>query len=165
MLLMPMIKISTICREHGLQRGGLSIPNRQSLIPFCMMVGACLIGCASPTQPIPTTYPVHGRVTYEDGTPVTDGLVQFHPDASLSVATTGKIQSDGAYSLTTMRDGLRAEGALPGPNRAIVLVVNENGGSKLDPRLQQGRASSTTFPTPYIVEPKDNEINLTIQRQ
>ena len=115
MLLMPMIKISTICREHGLQRGGLSIPNRQSLIPFCMMVGACLIGCASPTQPIPTTYPVHGRVTYEDGTPVTDGLVQFHPDASLSVATTGKIQSDGTYSLTTMRDGLRAEGALPGP--------------------------------------------------
>jgi hypothetical protein len=90
-------------------------------------------------------------------------LVQFQPTASLSVATTGKIQSDGTYSLTTMRDRLRAEGALAGPNRVIVLPVDKDRRSKKDPRLQEA-IPSTTFPTPYIVEPRDNEFNLTIER-
>jgi len=138
---------------HGHQRIGL------------ILIGtACLAGCRSRPQPLPATYPVHGKVTYKDGTPVTDGLVQFQPKTSLSVATTGKIQSDGAYSLTTMRDSLRAAGALAGPNRVIVLPVDKNGKDKQDPRLQQGRVPSTTFPTPYIVEPRDNEYNLTIER-
>ena len=138
---------------HGTRRIGL-----------ILIAAACLAGCGSRPQPLPATYPVHGKVTYKDGAPVTDGLVQFQPSASLSVATTGNIQSDGTYSLTTMRDSLRAEGALAGPNRVIVLPVDKDRMGKQDPRLQQGGIPSTTFPTPYIVEPRDNEFNLTIER-
>ena len=56
-------------------------------------------------------------MTYKDGTPVCEGFVQFHPEADTSVTTTGAIQSDGEYRLTTMRNGLHADGALVGPNR------------------------------------------------
>ena len=157
-------KTSTRHRVYGLQPCCLSIASPQSLIPFCMLVAACLIGCGSRPRPLPATYPVHGKVTCKDGTPVTEGVVQFQPSASLSVATAGRIRSDGTYSLTTMRDGLLAEGALAGPNRVIVLIVDKSSRSRQDPWLQRARTSSTVFPTFYTVEPKDNEHNLVVEQ-
>jgi hypothetical protein len=58
------------------------------------------------------------------------------------------IQSDGTYSLVTKRDGLQADGAVPGANRVIV----------------QCGLQSTIYPAPYRVEARDNEFNLKIER-
>lgn len=105
----------------------------------------CWLGCGHRPAPLPATYRVHGTVVYKDGTPVTRGLVQFQPQADASVTTTAAIGKDGAYSLTTMRDGLRAEGAVAGPNRVIVIPF-------------------TTYPAPYVVKPCDNEFRLVVKR-
>jgi len=46
-------------------------------------------------------YPLKGKITYADGTPVTAGMVNFDSGTSLS---RGKIQSDGSYAVGTLKD-------------------------------------------------------------
>jgi hypothetical protein len=128
-------------------------PARLCLDAF-LIATMCLTGCGKPAKPLPTTYPVHGKVTYKDGAPVRDGLVQFHPEADPSVTTVAVIQSDGTYRLKSMRDGVRAEGAVPGVNRVMVTP----------PGNAHGIILPVTYPTPYNVEPRDNEFHLTIER-
>lgn len=48
------------------------------------------------------TYPVSGKVTFEDGSPLTKGTVVFE---STTMAAMGQIQPDGTYTLTTYKDG------------------------------------------------------------
>ena len=47
-------------------------------------------------------YPLKGKITYADGTPITAGMVNFASETSLS---RGKIQSDGSYVVGTLKDG------------------------------------------------------------
>jgi hypothetical protein len=116
-----------------------------------LVLVACLAGCGKRPAPLPTTYPVHGKATYRDGTPLAGGSVQFLPEADRSVTTNGEIGGDGTYRLTTMRDGLRAEGAVAGPNRVIV-VTSPN------------TVTPIILPAPYNVASRDNEFNLTVER-
>ena len=114
------------------------------------LLGAlCVMGCRDQARPLPTTYPVHGTVTDGTGKPVTSGIVRFQPEAEPSVTTVAKIGEDGAYSLHTMRDGLRAEGAVAGPNRVILVVTLPGVGM-----------TSINYPKPYNVEAGENVINL-----
>lgn len=134
-------------------------------VSFAIAALLCLAGCGRRSAPLPRTYPVHGKATYENGAPVTAGLVQFQPQSEPSVTTAGVIRNDGAYSLATMRDGLRAEGAVAGPNRVFVIPA-ENVARRADSRriTQQGASVPTVYPTPYRVEPRDNEFNLIVER-
>jgi hypothetical protein len=116
-----------------------------------LVLAACLVGCGKRPDPLPTTYPVHGKATYRDGAPLAGGSVQFLPDADRSVTTIAEIDANGRYRLTTMRDGLRAVGAVAGPNRVLV-VPSPNA---LMPII---------LPTPYNVVARDNEFNLTVDR-
>src|SRR5581483_11393870 len=60
-----------------------------------------LAGCAG-------KYPVRGTVTYDDGTPVTKGLVVFERTAGgPPVTARGQIQPDGHYELSTDKPGDR----------------------------------------------------------
>jgi hypothetical protein len=137
------------------------IPNPQSLIPFLLV--ATLAGCGKPAKPLPPTYPVHGRVTYKDGAPVRDGFVQFQPASDAWVTTAGAIQSDGTYNLTTMRDHLRADGAVAGPNRVTVVAAPSGGQAKQPLSSKMSRSPEPyVFPTPYTIQPRDNVINLTV---
>jgi hypothetical protein len=129
---------------------------RQSLGSILALV-ICLAGCGKRPPPLPTTYPVHGRVTYQDGTPLCGGLVQFFPQADLSVTTNATIASDGTYSLTTMRNGLRAEGAGAGPNHVIVIAPPSTNANQKGVLL-------TVSPDPCNVEPRDNKFDLTVER-
>jgi hypothetical protein len=67
-------------------------------------------------------------------------------------------------SLVTTRDGLRAEGAVAGPNRVIVVAVDKNNPQVSAAVRQQGPLPTTYFPTSYTVEPRDNELNVTVER-
>lgn len=56
----------------------------------------------------PRLYPVQGTVTFEDGAPVSGGLVVFESagaDGKASVMARGAIQADGRYELSTDRPG------------------------------------------------------------
>jgi hypothetical protein len=120
-----------------------------------LIAGACLAGCGRRARPLPQVYPVHGRVTYANGKPVADGIIQFTSEADTSLNANAIIGPDGRYTLTTMRDRLEAEGAPAGLNRVVVTPP-------LSDTNERGSATPTVFPTPYKVEPHDNEINLTI---
>jgi hypothetical protein len=62
--------------------------------------------------------PVHGTVTLDDGTPVTNGMVVFESkDAAKPVSARGDIQSDGSYQLSTDQPG---DGVPPGWYRVLV---------------------------------------------
>jgi len=132
--------------------------------PLLMEV-ACVLGCGARPQPLPTTYPVHGTVTYRDRKPVTGGLVQFQAQAEPSVTTVATIQSDGMYRMSTMRNGLRVDGAVAGPNRVIVTPPGSTT-SQQATNTDIGRRGviPTVYPVPYNVEPRDNEYHLTIER-
>jgi hypothetical protein len=116
-----------------------------------------LAGCGKRSAPLPATYPVHGKVAYKDGTPARGGMVQFQPEAEPSVTTTGTIQADGTYRLTTKRDGIQAEGAVAGPNRVLLILA-----SAANDAAGQQDGVFLNYPVPSSVEPHDNEINLTV---
>jgi hypothetical protein len=63
-----------------------------------VFVCVCLIGCGK-------NVPLQGKVLYDDGTPITVGMVNFTTDKNLS---RGKIQPDGSYAMGTKKekDGL-----------------------------------------------------------
>jgi hypothetical protein len=123
-----------------------------------LIVAACLAGCGKRPPPLPTTYPVRGKVAYRDGTLLGGGMVQFVPEGYPEVTTSATINPDGTYSLTTMRDGLRAEGAVAGANR--VMVIPPPG---LDVKMGRG-VVPTIYPNPYNVESRDNKFDLTAER-
>jgi hypothetical protein len=85
-------------------------------------------------------------------------MVQFAPEGHPAVTTCATINPDGTYSLTTMRDGLRAEGAVAGANRVIVIPP-----PGVDVKMGRG-VVPTIFPKPYNVESRDNQFNLTAER-
>ncbi len=136
-------------------------------ISVLSIVTVCLAGCGKSPAPLPATYPVHGKVTYRDGSPVTGGMVQFLPQSDISVVTTSAIARDGSYSLVTKRSGLHAAGAVAGLNRVTIMV---NSPTEADSETTKVRGTGmsgvppTTFPTPYIVEPHDNIFPLVVDR-
>ena len=117
-------------------------------VGWILVLVAGLAGCPKRPEPLPKSYSVHGKVTYEDGKPVTAGVVTFIPSADPTISSRGRIGKDGTYQLATMRSGLRADGGVPGPNRVMVRAGKD----------------VNNYSTPYTVSPGDNEINLTLTR-
>jgi hypothetical protein len=63
-------------------------------------------------------YPVRGKVTYKDGTPLTKGLVVFESSTRTPPITArGDIRADGSYELSTFKP---ADGAPAGKYRVLV---------------------------------------------
>jgi len=60
-----------------------------------MVLGMSVGGCGN------GNYPLQGKITYEDGTPITAGMVNFDSGTSLS---RGKIRPDGSYVVGTLKD-------------------------------------------------------------
>ena len=145
----------------------LSRFDKRATVGFLSLAAACFAGCGTQAKPLPPTYPVHGKVTYQDGRPAADAMVRFHPESEPRVVTSAVTGNDGAYALVTQRDGLRALGAVAGPNR-VTVVHTRNGGVKPRANGLSGQQPmgivSTDFPAPYEVQPGDNEINLTVER-
>jgi hypothetical protein len=60
---------------------------------YLLMCVFCVIGCGVPNVP------VSGKVTFEDGTPLTSGEVIFASTGATEYFSKGKIGSDGTYKL------------------------------------------------------------------
>jgi hypothetical protein len=70
------------------------------------------VGCGS------KLYPVRGKVTFADGSPVSEGMVVFESmDMEPALAARGQIRADGTFELTTHHAG---DGAPAGKYRALV---------------------------------------------
>ena len=77
----------------------------------------CWAGCGPQHPP---TYPVRGKVVFDDGAPLdTEGVILFESTSADGQAFTarGKIQSDGTFEMSTFTDG---DGAVAGLHRVLV---------------------------------------------
>ena len=72
-----------------------------------ILVACC--GCGAEPGTLGDLVSVKGKVTYK-GQPLTSGVVHFEPDGYGRPAT-GKLQPDGSYTLSTMKEG---DGAVAG---------------------------------------------------
>jgi hypothetical protein len=80
-----------------------------------IIVLAAQWGCG-PGQPVmPDLVSVKGKVTYK-GQPLTTGVIRFEPDGFGRMAS-GKMQSDGTYVLTTLKD---ADGVVAGVHKVFI---------------------------------------------
>jgi hypothetical protein len=73
----------------------------------------------------PSTFPVQGRVEFEDGSVAEIGSVEFRSMTGTERMTArGKIEKDGSFTLSTFEPG---DGALPGDHQVIVqqMVITE----------------------------------------
>jgi hypothetical protein len=129
------------------------------LAAICVVISVA--GCSKAPPPLPPTHSVHGRVTYANGEPVVDGLVQFRSDRDRSVITSGVIRKDGTYSLVTSRDGLRADGAVAGPHNVLIIVTSKASGDPKSPMLAVPPIM-VPLPKTYNVETRDNEFKLVV---
>ena len=77
-------------------------------------------GCKG-TPDIPKTYTATGTVRYEDGEPLSGGAIQFAPLTDLALTISGKIDSDGGFSLQTIKDGTSVAGAPEGEYRVTII--------------------------------------------
>ena len=85
-----------------------------------LLVAITVSGCG-PSGP--TTYPVRGKITFEDGTPVQVGLIEFR--SADRVIARGKIETDGSYALTTFEPN---DGAFEGVHQVVVqqMIITED---------------------------------------
>lgn len=80
---------------------------------------ACLPGCGSGKLP---TYPVTGKVTFENGHPLTTGGIVLCESLDVQsdgvpVVARGKIEKDGTFELFTFEEG---DGVVAGKHRVLV---------------------------------------------
>jgi hypothetical protein len=101
------------------------LPSQGNWRAFCCVL-ACLAagGCGSGL----TLAPVSGRVRV-DGQPVTSGTIMFHPASG--PAAVGTIQSDGTYTLATLRPG---DGAVVGTHRVTIHATAVGAGTLVEPK-------------------------------
>jgi hypothetical protein len=110
-------------------------------------------------------YPVNGRVVYEDGSPLTEGMVVGETTGGEArVMAQGSVRSDGTFSWGTQRPG---DGALPGKYRVVVLprAVGELEASQgkvpdVDPKFSKPETSGIDFE----VKAGRNELNITVTK-
>jgi hypothetical protein len=140
----------------------------------------CTVGC-SKRPSLPKTYPVRGKVVFQDGRPVRGGAVWFKPQHDPNVTTSGEIKSDGTFALTSSMAGGHSAGAIAGPHRVTVVAALEGRSHTLaTPHLKRSSASKSgaapspttkvpetrtvTLPDIYTVVPGDNDFTLTIPK-
>jgi hypothetical protein len=92
---------------------------RRTLVALAGVVLLGLAGCHA--THLPKTYPVSGKVVYQDGQPVTGGMVQFRPARHAGLTTVGEIQPDGHFALTTVYKSQRLDGAIEGKHEVTVM--------------------------------------------
>lgn len=94
----------------------------KSVFPLVFFLLILVPGCGK-------NAPLKGKVTYEDGTPIKVGMVNFTTETHLS---RGKIQSDGTYVVGTIKD---KDGLPPGKYKVYITGAEESVESKQAQRL------------------------------
>lgn len=131
----------------------------KTLLTFVFLF--CLVGCGSDQV---TTYPVKGRVVFQDGSPVRTGTVELE-SKQFGTTATGFINQDGTFVLGTYTPN---DGAAEGEHNAIVVQMIINDGS-VNHTVDHGNpvppsyGDYDTSPLKVGVQPiEENEIVLTL---
>jgi hypothetical protein len=85
-----------------------------------LLVGA-YAGCGGGAGQLPSLIPVKGKVTYK-GQPLPKGMIRFEPDGYGRMAT-GKLQADGTFVLSTLKDG---DGAVAGVHKVFITDTDKS---------------------------------------
>jgi hypothetical protein len=129
----------------------------RALVPAFLLVFAS--GCGA------GRYPVTGRVTYEDGSPVEAGTVIGEATVNGKVVgVQGNIEKDGMFAWGADRAG---DGAFPGLYKVIVMPVAlgdselaEGKQPAVDGKYTKYNSSGITFE----VKPGKNDLRITVTR-
>jgi hypothetical protein len=113
-----------------------------------------LLGCSPKPPPkiLPTVHPTSGKVVDRSGAPVTGGTVQFEALASPGQTALGEIGADGSFTLRTMVDGDRLNGAPPGPQRVTYM-----------PKMIEDQSVAVPVTLSEQFEVKEGQNNFTIK--
>ncbi len=134
------------------------------LKPTLLAVLFVTAGCGQPRTP---TYPVTGRIVFDDGEPVRSGTIELESTTSPHTAS-GRIQDDGTFVLGTYASD---DGAVAGTHRAIVvqLIISDgvskhlkNHGRAVDPRFGRFETSGLTV---EVAATESNAVSLTLPRR
>jgi hypothetical protein len=128
-----------------------------TLAPLTLLVGVA--GCGN------GRYPVAGCVLYEDGSPLTAGIVIGESgEGDTKVMAQGAVQPDGTFRWGTERPG---DGASPGKYRVVVVVralgEAEAAGGML-PAIDPKFSNPTTSGIDFDVKETHNEFTITVTR-
>ena len=126
---------------------------RLALLGCLACAASALPGCGAQPVEIPPTYPVHGRVAFADGQPLTCGMVHFQSLDDRQVSMTGEVDANGRFTIETFVVGDRVPGAVEGRHRVTIL-----------PAISDQLSQPTVIPEPIIVAPGENELSFTIER-
>jgi hypothetical protein len=131
------------------------------------MIVLCLSGCGGGQLP---TYPVNGKVVFEDGTSPQFGTVEFLNDAH-QLNARGEIANDGTFSVSTFEDG---DGAVEGTHRIAIIqltmsphtaqfnhLIKHDHGEVVDSKYHDFRTSGLT----WQISTGDNEVMLTVKKK
>ena len=94
----------------------------RTLARITMLGISLLVGCGEGRV---STYPVSGKVVFDDGSPVRTGTVELASDEHKLTAT-GRIEHDGSFVLGTYKSD---DGACAGNHRVIVMQMIINDGT------------------------------------
>jgi hypothetical protein len=96
---------------------------------FVLVLMVLLVGCGGKTQ-------VTGKVTFDDGEPLTTGEVRFESGNYLA---SGKIQPDGSYRLSSIGEN---DGIEKGSYKVSVVAMEEITIDPTKPTIEQKEAKS-----------------------
>lgn len=126
------------------------------LIPALALLAA---GCAS------GRYPVAGRVTYEDGTPVEAGTVIGEATVDgKAVGVQGNIEKDGSFTWGSDKPG---DGAPPGTYKVLVqprALGDAELGEGKRPAVAGKYTKFASSGLTFEVKPEKNVFNITVSR-
>lgn len=135
----------------------VSIPSPRwavSLAALALLLGVA--GCGT------RRYPVSGRVTFPDGTPLTAGKVVFEGEVGgKTVMARGAIQPDGSYQLFVSEPG---DGVPAGKYRALVLSPEPDVDAKPSPPIDKRFTSLKTSGLEFEVKPGVNEFPIQVTK-
>jgi hypothetical protein len=112
----------------------------------------------------PKTYPVEGKVTFPDNTPLVGATVEFESQEAETkgVNARGEVGEDGTYRLKTGRE----DGAVEGLHRVIVVPPPYPPGNMSGPApkevLHSRFRSYETSGLQFTVKPEPNRFNISV---
>lgn len=118
-----------------------------------------IAGCAS------GRYPVVGRVTYEDGTPLTEGnVIGYMSDGGTTVMVQGTVQRDGSFTWGSEKPG---DGAKPGKYRVAVIPRTPGDAERAAgvlPAVDGKYSDPDKSGIEVEVRPQKNEVTITVTK-
>ncbi|MCI0455903.1 MAG: hypothetical protein L0Z62_02845 [Gemmataceae bacterium] len=127
-------------------------------LPVAALLLSAIAGCGS------GLHPVRGKVTLDDGKPLTKGLVIFEgKQGEKTVMARGVIQTDGSYRLSTHTPG---DGAPPGKYRVLIAPMEDVDAPDNERRLafDSRYTDFNTSGLEFEVQAGDNDIPIRLAR-